>query len=63
MEPTIKLYECGICDHVHRWEFDGDCREDAERYAGYEDYAERNNVSEDDIEVLTWEERLEADGR
>lgn len=59
-EP-VKVYECGICDHVHPWEFDGDCREDANRYAGYEDYAERNNMSSCAVTVLTWEDRQEAD--
>lgn len=59
-EP-VKVYECGICDHVHPWEFDGDCREDANRYAGYEDYAERHNMSSRAVMVLTWEDRQEAD--
>lgn len=30
-EPT-RLYQCGICDHWHRAAWDGDCRDDAERF-------------------------------
>ena len=25
------IYECGICGHYHRSDWNGDCREDAER--------------------------------
>lgn len=57
------LYECGICDCLHPWDFQGDCRDNNNRYADAEDYAERHNISEYDIDVLEWEERLEADQR
>lgn len=30
-EPT-KLYQCGICDHWHRAAWNGDCRDDSERF-------------------------------
>lgn len=47
------FYECGICDCIHRWDFDGDCRNDAER------------LNFDDIptnaEVRTWDDRIRAD--
>lgn len=26
------FYECGICGHYHPAKFDGDCRDDANRY-------------------------------
>lgn len=26
------FYECGICDHVHPWDWDGDCRDNANRF-------------------------------
>lgn len=55
------LYECGICDCLHPWDWNGDCRDDANRYADAGDYAERNGVSEYDIDVLPMEDRLEAD--
>lgn len=29
---THKFYECGICDHWHSINWDGDCREDAARF-------------------------------
>lgn len=25
-------YECGICGHCHPWAFNGDCRDDANRF-------------------------------
>ena len=25
-------YECGICGHLHPWSFNGDCRDDANRF-------------------------------
>lgn len=50
-----KFYECGICDHLHRWEFNGDCREDAQRFC-YEDLA-------DSAEVAGWDDRLAEDGQ
>jgi hypothetical protein len=49
----MKYYECGICDHIHPWDWYGDCRGDA------------NRLTLDDIpqdaELLSWEERCEAD--
>lgn len=59
-----KLYECGICSSLHHWEWAGDCREDANRYADEQDYAERNGLTRAEcfaIEVTDWEERQEAD--
>lgn len=63
-QDEYTLYECGICDCLHHWEFEGDCREDDERYGDTQDYRERNNltVNDWDIEVRSWEERTEADG-
>lgn len=33
------LYECGICDALHPWNFNGDCREDTARIGGISDVA------------------------
>ena len=60
MTDTI-IYECGICSHCHPWNWDGDCRDDKNRYADSEDYAERNGLSQFCIEVRSWEERVDAD--
>ncbi len=57
----IRLYECDICGCVHPWDWNGDCRDDANRYADAEDYAERNHVSVYDIEVETMDARVAAD--
>lgn len=51
----MKFYECGICDHLHRWTFNGDCRNDAERLTADDIPA--------DAEVLPMEERVAADLR
>lgn len=55
------LYECGCCDNLHPWDFTGDCRDDTNRYAGYDDYAERNSISEDKVTVMSADERAAAD--
>lgn len=60
MKPHT-LYECGICCCVHPWYWNGDCREDANRYSDAEDYAAKKNVSVYDVDVLSWEERVAAD--
>lgn len=51
-----KFYECGICDHVHPWEFNGDCRDDANRFT-----CEDVEMLFDEPEVVSWEERQRAD--
>lgn len=46
-----RLYECGICDAFHPWDWDGDCRDNANRIY--------DPADTDDIR--SWEERQEAD--
>lgn len=29
---AVEIYDCGICGHYHRAAWNGDCREDAERF-------------------------------
>lgn len=55
------LYECGICDCLHPWNWNGDCREDAARFGDVSEYAEKHGISEQDVEVRLWEERVNAD--
>ena len=55
------IYECGICDCYHPWEWNGDCRDDVNRYAGVDVYAKKHNISEFDIEVRSMDDRVEAD--
>lgn len=55
------LYECGICGCYHPWTWEGDCRENANRFAGPEEYAELKHASLESIEVRSMEERVEAD--
>ncbi len=32
MNMTAMYYECGICGHLHRVGFNGDCRQDDARF-------------------------------
>ena len=51
-DRRIVLVECGCCDCLHPIAFNGDCRDDANRYGTAEEYAQRNRVSIWDIEVM-----------
>lgn len=51
-------YECGICGHVHPWNWNGDCREDANRFS-LNDLDDR--FSEDGYELRSMEDRTAAD--
>ena len=55
------LYECDICSGLHPWDWNGDCRDNANRYADVEDYCERNGLSPWSVEVRTMDERVAAD--
>lgn len=47
------FYECGICDCYHRWTWNGDCREDGERFT-------LDQIPES-AEIRSMEERITAD--
>jgi hypothetical protein len=51
----MRYYECGICEHLHPWDWHGDCRDDANRFT--------DEVLRDGDEVASMEERLEADAK
>jgi hypothetical protein len=55
------IFECGICDHYHPWNFNGDCREDQCRFGSPEEYAEAHDCSVWDIEIRSMDDRIEAD--
>ena len=57
MKP--RYYECGICDQIHPWDWDGDCRDDANRLTL--EVLDAEHGSWDAWELFTWEERLRAD--
>ena len=61
MTTKHKVYRCGICESIHPWEWDGDCRDDANRFAGTDEYAEKHGVFEMDVEELSMGERVAAD--
>jgi hypothetical protein len=56
-----RIYECGICGEFHPWHFNGDCRDDENRFPTPEDYAESTGYSIWDVEVLSMEDRVAAD--
>lgn len=63
--PTKRhvIYECGICSCYHPWNWNGDCRDDKNRYSSPEEYGKQHGLSGmfHCLEVRTWEERVEAD--
>lgn len=50
MATRTVIYKCS-CGAYHAWAFDGDCRDDDNRYSSPEQYAEENSLDLDDIEV------------
>jgi hypothetical protein len=70
VKPTTKtktpivLYRCEQCDSLHRWEFAGDCRDNAERFSDEDDFVRRRVLAADitrPIEIRSWENRWKAD--
>lgn len=45
------LYACGICECYHPWEFNGDCRDNANRYGSPEAYAVTKHLSVNQVDV------------
>ena len=60
---TRTFYECGICSCLHPWDWDGDCRDDANRYLSYSGAPPAPGTREVGPfdEILSWEDRCEAD--
>lgn len=51
-------YECGICDCIHPWDFQGDCRDDANRFAMDELEEKHGGLG---FELRSMDERVAAD--
>lgn len=47
------FYECGICESIHPWEWDDDCREDSNRLT-------LEDIPQDAL-LMSWEDRINAD--
>ena len=47
----MKYYECGICDHLHPWEFNGDCRDDSNRLT-FDDIPPNSDIQSMDERIL-----------
>jgi hypothetical protein len=66
MESKHIIYECGSCGSYHPWDFKGDCRDDANRFADSEDYLASlgilTHLYEIDVETRCMCDRLKADG-
>jgi hypothetical protein len=52
-----KFYECDICGHIHHWDWNGDCRDDANRFT----LEQIEKQYGDKFELLTMDDRLDAD--
>jgi hypothetical protein len=53
-----KYYECEICGGVHPWDWNGDCRDDANRFA-IDELDEKHGAL--GFELLSMAERVAAD--
>lgn len=51
-------YECEICGHCHPWSWNGDCRDDANRFTG--DQLDEKH-GQDGYELRSMDERVAAD--
>lgn len=58
MSRQVAIEECGCCEHYHRVDFYGDCRDDAERIWPFD-----NNGRDDPryVIVSTIEEQMAAE--
>ncbi len=61
MTTKAVLYECDICNCLHPWDWDSDCRDDKNRYASAQDYAVRNNIDVEGVEVRPMCDRIAKD--
>lgn len=59
-QKKVVIYECGICDCYHPWDWHGDCRDDENRFFP-DEIAARLGIDEDDLEIRDWDERCAAD--
>ncbi len=55
------LYECDICGSLHPWDWNGDCRDDENRYGDEADYAQAHDISAYSVAVRSMEDRLYED--
>lgn len=55
-----RFYECGICGHCHPWDWNADCRDDANRFTNDQLEAKHGEEGKD-FELLSWEDRVAAD--
>lgn len=58
MTTKPRYYDCEICGGIHPWEFNGDCRDDANRFTAE---ALDTKHGQHDYELLPMDERVAAD--
>lgn len=51
-----KFYECGICGHCHPIEWNGDCREDANRFTNQQLDDKYGQNGWEEVPMPTWED-------
>jgi hypothetical protein len=55
------VYECGICGCFHPWNWDGDCRDDRNRFADVEEFATSRGINANDVKTFSMEDRVAED--
>lgn len=55
------IYECEICSAYHPWDWQGDCRDDTNRFASPEEYAESLGLQSTQIDIRSMDDRVAAD--
>jgi hypothetical protein len=60
MTPAPIFYRCGICECLHPWHWNGDCRDDANRFAADEIDAKYGGFN---WEERSMQDRVEADAK
>jgi len=61
MKKVVHVYECGICDSLHLWDFNEDCRDNEQRFGDIQAVCEKFHVTEFEVAVSSMEERIAAD--
>ena len=52
MSKAYQIYECGICGSYHAASWEGDCRENENRFADPEDFAKRRSLHLSAVEIV-----------
>lgn len=57
-----RIYACDVCNGFHPWNWDGDCRDDANRFDSPENFANSIGIDPLDVVEMLMDDHLLADG-